>query len=64
MPWLRVGCPDIDLLVEPTRIIQAGRSDRDNVRGRVGFTMNWRAAFRAKSPVGLATHVAGRGMEA
>jgi hypothetical protein len=50
--------------VEPARIIQARSSDRDDVGGRVGLPMNRRAAFRAKAPMGLATHLTGRGMKA
>ena len=32
IPWVRVGYPDIHLLFEPTRIIEAGRSNCDGLR--------------------------------
>src|SRR5260370_39730441 len=64
VPRVRVRCPDIYLRVEPARIIQARSSDRDKLRDRVGLDLNGRAAFKAKAPMGLATHLTGRGMEA
>jgi hypothetical protein len=45
---MRVRCPHIHLRIEPTRIIEARRSDRDKLRVRVGLDHNRRAAFRAK----------------
>src|SRR6266481_889135 len=57
IPRMRVGCPHIYLRGEPTRIIQARSSDRDNVRDQVGLAQNRRATFRAKAPMGLATHL-------
>src|SRR5947207_15976332 len=57
IPRVRVRCPDIHLRVEPTRIIQARRSDRYDVRGRVGLAHNRRAAVRAKAPTGLAARL-------
>ncbi|MDB6023823.1 MAG: hypothetical protein JWM68_46 [Verrucomicrobiales bacterium] len=63
VPRMRVACPDICLRAEPTRIIQARRSDRDNVRDSVRLADNRRTAFSAKAPMRLATHVTGRGME-
>src|SRR5271157_6376540 len=62
VPRVRVACPDIYLWIEPARIIQARRPDRDNVRGRVGIALDRRAAIRAKAPTGLSTHLTGRGM--
>ena len=64
VPGVRVRGPDIHLQIEPTRIIQACRSDRDDMRDCVGLALNRRAAFRAEAPMGLATHFTGRGMEA
>ncbi|HSZ78881.1 MAG TPA: hypothetical protein VK775_15865 [Chthoniobacterales bacterium] len=49
---------------KPARIIQARGSDRDYVRDQVGLALNRGAAFWAKSTLGLATHLTGRGMEA
>jgi hypothetical protein len=50
--------------VEPARIIQARRANRDKLRGRVGFDRDRRAALRAKTPMSLATRLADRAMEA
>src|SRR5438132_12288123 len=61
---MHVSLPHICLWFEPTRIIQARSSDRDKLRDRVGLDLNRRAAFRAKAPMGLATRLTGRGMEA
>src|SRR5260370_31287406 len=60
IPRVRVGCPHIELLVEPARIIQARRSDRDNARVRVGLGQNRRASVPAKAPMGRATPMTGR----
>lgn len=63
IPRVRVGCPHLDLRIEPTRIIQAGSSDRDNLRDRVGLDRNGTAAFRAEAASGHSARFAGRGME-
>ena len=64
VPRMRVGRPHIHLWVEPAPIIQAGSSDRDKLWGRVGLAKNRRAAVRTKGPMGLATRLTRRGMEA
>ena len=63
VPRIRVGCPHICLRVEPARIIEARRSYRDKLGGRVGLARQRRTAFRAKTPIRLAARLARRGME-
>jgi len=60
---MRVYCPHIHLRSEAARIIQARRSDRDKLRGSVGFAHDGRAAVRAKTSAGHATCLTRRGME-
>jgi hypothetical protein len=62
---MRVRCPHIHLRIEPTRIIEARRSDRDKLSVRVGLDHNRRAAFRAKAATGhaTATRLTRQGME-
>jgi len=64
VPWMRVTGPHVHLWFEPARIIQARRSDRNKLRNGIGLDHNRRAAVRAKTPAGHATHFAGRRMKA
>jgi len=64
IPRVRVRYPHIHLRVEPAWIIQARRSDRDKLRGSVGFAHDGRAAVRAKTSASHATRLTRRGMEA
>lgn len=61
---MRVGDPDIQLRIEPTRIIQACRSDRSNVGGSTRIQYDWGATVCAKAPLGHAARLTGGGMKA
>lgn len=63
MPPMRVGCPNIHLLVKPTRVIQARRSDRNKLRERVGFAHDRRTAIGAETAARVAAHFTGGSVE-
>ena len=63
VPRVCVGYPDICLGSEPAWIIQARRSDRNELRHRVRLDQERRAALVAKTPVGFSAHFAWRRME-
>src|SRR5262245_53658808 len=54
-----VAGPHVDLLFEPAGVVEACRSEGDELRGGVGFDVRGRAAFRAKTAVSLAASFTG-----
>ena len=59
-----VTCPHVHLGLEPAGIIQAGRSDRNELRNGIGFDHDRRATVRAKASASHAAPFAGRRMKA
>jgi hypothetical protein len=64
VPCVRVTCPHVHLGLEPAGIIQAGRSDGNELRNGIGFDHDRRATVRAKASASHAALVARRRMKA